>query len=134
MFTRLGNFAVRRRGLALVLTTIALVIAAVLGPGVIDRLAGSGFDDPDADSVAARAELDRIFDTGFADLVFLITGEGAANAGVVDREEIRDAGLRSVQLSVQDATAASSDAPATSTRTGHSAATIPTRWRSAAPG
>lgn len=93
MFTRLGNFAVRRRGLALVLTSIALVIAAVLGPGVIDRLAGSGFDDPDADSVAARAELDRIFDTGFADLVFLMTGPGAANAGVVDRERIRDAGL-----------------------------------------
>lgn len=94
MFTRLGNFAVRRRGVALLLAASAVAVAAVLGPGVIDRLAGSGFDDPDADSVAARAELDRIFDTGFPDLVFLLTGAGAPNAGVVDRERVRDAGLR----------------------------------------
>ncbi|MDW3219581.1 MAG: MMPL family transporter [Acidimicrobiales bacterium] len=94
MFTRLGNFAVRRRGVALTLTTIVLVIAAMLGPGVIDRLAGSGFDDPDADSVAARAELDRIFDTGFPDLVFLMeTNVGTPNSGVVDRAVMRDAGL-----------------------------------------
>ncbi|MEM7140588.1 MAG: MMPL family transporter [Actinomycetota bacterium] len=95
MFARLGSIAVRRSGVALALTAGVLVVAALFGPGVIDRLAGSGFDDPDADSVAARAELERVFDTGFPDLAFLLTfaGSGDADAPIVDRDANRQLGL-----------------------------------------
>ena len=51
MFSRLGRFVVRRRGLALGLTAVLVVVSVVLGVGVLDRLAGSGFDDPESDSV-----------------------------------------------------------------------------------
>jgi putative drug exporter of the RND superfamily len=94
VFTRLGDLAVRRRGAVLLATAALLVVSATLGGGVIDRLAGSGFDDPDADSVAARAELDRIFDTGFADAAFLLTVTGAAkNRDAIDRPGVTAAGL-----------------------------------------
>jgi putative drug exporter of the RND superfamily len=75
-------------------TALLIVASLVLGAGVIDRLAGSGFDDPDSDSVAARAELDRIFDTGFTDAAFLLTVRGAnPNTNAVDRREIEEVGL-----------------------------------------
>lgn len=84
----------RRRGLALVATAVVIAASLVIGIGVIDRLAGSGFDDPDSDSVAARAELDRLFDAGFTDAAFLLTVRGgAANVDAVDRGGVTNAGL-----------------------------------------
>lgn len=94
MFSRLGTFAVRRRGLALAATALVIVAALVLGVGVIDRLAGSGFDDPESDSVAARAELDRLFDAGFTDAAFLLSVRGARiNVDAIDRGGVTQAGL-----------------------------------------
>jgi RND superfamily putative drug exporter len=94
VFTRLGNLAVRRRGAVLIATAALLVVSAVFGSGVIERLAGSGFDDPNSDSVAARAELDRIFDTGFADAAFLLTvTDSEPGTDAIDRDDVVDAGL-----------------------------------------
>jgi RND superfamily putative drug exporter len=92
VFTRLGNLAVRRRGLLLVTSLLVVAVSVVLGPGVIDRLAGSGFDDPDSDSVAARQELDARFDTGFTDAAFLLTVRDAdQGTDAVDRADaVRD--------------------------------------------
>ncbi len=93
MFTRLGNVAVRRRRLVLAAAAIFLIASGVIGTGVIDRLAGAGFDDPGSDSVAARAELDARFDTGFADVAFLLTVTGAApDTDAVDRSDVVSAG------------------------------------------
>ena len=96
MFTRLGRFTVRRRGLALAATAVIIAAALALGLGVIDRLAGSGFDDPNSDSVAARAQLDQTFDTGFTDAAFLLTvrdsDSGNADAVAVDRADVVAAG------------------------------------------
>lgn len=94
MFSRLGRFAVRHRGITLGVTAVVIVASIVLGLGVLDRLAGSGFDDPDSDSVAARAELDRLFDTGFPDAAFLLTvREAAPRRDAVDRAGVTEAGL-----------------------------------------
>lgn len=93
VFTRLGTLAVRRRGLVLVATVVVTAAALVLGLGVIERLAGSGFDDPDSDSVAARAHLDQTFDTGFTDAAFLLTvSEPGAEPIAVDRADVVAAG------------------------------------------
>ncbi len=84
----------RRGGTVLLATLGLLIVSALFGGGVIDRLAGSGFDDPDSDSVAARAELDRIFGTGFADAAFLLTVTDASGEGnAIDRDEVVAAGL-----------------------------------------
>jgi putative drug exporter of the RND superfamily len=94
VFTRLGDLAVRRRGVVLIATAALLVVSGVFGAGVVDRLAGSGFDDPDADSVAARAELDRVFDTGFTDAAFLLTvTEAGRNRDAIDRPGVAAAGM-----------------------------------------
>lgn len=97
MFARLGWLAVRRRRSTLALTAVVVLASIAVGPGVIDRLAGSGFDDPAADSVAARAELDRRFGTGFRDAAFLLTvrdptgPDAAGDAPAVDHPDaVRD--------------------------------------------
>lgn len=69
-----------------------IVASVVLGVGVLDRLAGSGFDDPESDSVAARAELDRLFDTGFTDAAFVLTVRDASGGNAVDRADVVAAG------------------------------------------
>ncbi|MEQ8841958.1 MAG: MMPL family transporter [Acidimicrobiales bacterium] len=93
MFTRLGRLAVRRRGLVLVATIVVIAAALVVGVGVIDRLAGSGFDDPDADSVAARTQLEETFDTGFTDAAFLLTvRDPGPDEPAVDRADVVAAG------------------------------------------
>ena len=71
--TSLGRLAVERRRAVLIVTALAFVVSIALGGGVADRLGQGGFDDPDSDSVQARAELDERFNTGFPDLVVLAT-------------------------------------------------------------
>ncbi|NCG25427.1 MAG: hypothetical protein GWP47_15035 [Actinobacteria bacterium] len=71
--TSLVRLALERRRSVLVVTALAFVVSITLGVGVADRLGQDGFDDPDSDSVYARAELDGRFDTGVADLVVLAT-------------------------------------------------------------
>ncbi|MBT5849363.1 MAG: MMPL family transporter, partial [Acidimicrobiaceae bacterium] len=73
MMTSLGRLAVERRRAVLIVAALAFVISIALGGGIAERMGHGGFDDPDSDSVHARAELDERFDTGFADLIVLAT-------------------------------------------------------------
>ncbi len=90
MFTKLGRFAIRRRGVVLLVTLAALVLSGVVGAGVADRLSRGGFDAPGSDSVRASTELDERFDTGSADLVVLATV--AEELGTVDAPDAVIAG------------------------------------------
>ena len=49
MFTRLGQFTVRRRRFVLVASVVLLAAAGAFGTGVFERLSGGGFEDPSAD-------------------------------------------------------------------------------------
>ncbi|MEM7285990.1 MAG: MMPL family transporter [Actinomycetota bacterium] len=89
MFTRIGAFTVRRRRSVLILSLVGLVIAAVLGGGLFDRLLSGGFDDPGAESTQAAEYLDEEFGTGAPDLVLLVTAE----SGSVDEPDVVAEGL-----------------------------------------
>jgi len=96
MFSVIGRFVVRHRRLVLGVSVIALAAAAAIGGGVIDRLSSGGFDDPGSDSVRTRQILDSEFDTGFSDLVVLLTygpNEGADDRFGVDQPDAASAGL-----------------------------------------
>ena len=104
MFTTLGHLAVRRRRPILVLTLLGLVVAAIVGTGVFQRLGTGGFDDPSSESTRAADELAAEFDTGSPDLVMVVTavdaGAEPADATIpadattpsVDRPDVVDAG------------------------------------------
>ena len=107
MFTTLGHFTVRRRRSVLLLTLVGLVVAAVVGTGVFAQLSTGGFDDPDSESTRAQEYLADEFDTGSADLVFLVTATEPADDGsiAVDRADVAAAGLQlTEQLSAIEAT------------------------------
>jgi len=96
MFSATGRLVVRHRKLVLGASIIAFGASAILGGGVIDRLSSGGFDDPGSDSVHAREILDREFDTGFSDLVVLLTyGPGTGSAGTfgVDQPDAVQSGM-----------------------------------------
>jgi putative drug exporter of the RND superfamily len=72
VFTRLGRFVVRRRRLVLVLTALFVVVAAVVGTNVFERLGRRGFDDPGSESYRARQYLENELGAGDPDVVLLV--------------------------------------------------------------
>src|SRR5216110_1263086 len=88
MFTRLGQFTVRRRRGVLSLTALFLVVAGVLGSGVFGALKGGGFDDPNAESTKAKHLLESRFHQGNPNVVLLFTPSG----GTVDSPQAAAAG------------------------------------------
>lgn len=95
MFRALGHLSVRRRKAVLLLTVAFLVLAAVLGGGVFDRLKTGGFTDPGAESTEAARLLDERFGAGEPDLVLLVEADGgdvdapaAAAAGQALADEV----------------------------------------------
>jgi len=89
MFTRIGQFTVRRRRLVLALTGVVVVLAGVLGGAVFDRLATGGFEDPDSESARAADLLDEEFGAGAPNVVLLVT----ADDGDVDADDVAAVGL-----------------------------------------
>jgi RND superfamily putative drug exporter len=89
MFTRIGNFTVRRNRLILAATVLFLVIATALGSGVFGSLKSGGFDDPGSQSSQARHVLEHEFGASDANVVMLVT----ATSGTVDDAANRAAGL-----------------------------------------
>ena len=89
MFTRLGSFTVRRRRTVLALSLVGLILAAVLGGGVFDRLLSGGFEDPNSESTRADALLELEFGVGSADIVMVVT----AIDGDIDAPEVVSEGL-----------------------------------------
>lgn len=59
MFTRLGRFTVRRRGLVLALTVLFVAAAGAAGTGVFRVLGSGGFEDPASESFRASAFLEE---------------------------------------------------------------------------
>ena len=80
MFNALGQLAVRRRRSILTISLLAVVLSAVLGTGVFDRLSGGGFDDPGSESTHVTEVLDRQFGTGAPNLVLLVDAAPATPA------------------------------------------------------
>ncbi|HVE91906.1 MAG TPA: MMPL family transporter [Actinomycetota bacterium] len=81
---RLGRWVVRRRKVVLAASAVAIVVSAVLGAGVAERLSSGGFDDPGAESSEAARILESRFKTGDPNLVLLVT----ARQGSVDSSAV----------------------------------------------
>ncbi|MBF0724108.1 MMPL family transporter [Sanguibacter inulinus] len=75
MFSALGSFVYRRRGLVLLLAGLLTVIAAVLGPAVTESVKSGGFADPGSESAAADALLEETFGRSAADVVVVYGSE-----------------------------------------------------------
>ncbi|MEA3218768.1 MAG: putative drug exporter of the superfamily, partial [Acidimicrobiia bacterium] len=70
--TRLSRFLYRHRRLVLILTLVALPIAAISGAGVHDRLTAGGFVPPSAASTHGSDELERLFNAGPSNFILLV--------------------------------------------------------------
>jgi len=88
-FARLGAFTVRRRLPILVAAVLFVVVAGIVGGGVIARLSSGGFDDPGSASATAAAELAHRFDAGPSDIVVIA---GSPHGTSVDAPAVAAAG------------------------------------------
>ena len=86
---QLPEWIVRRRVLILALSLVAMGVAGWLGGGVAQRLSTGGFEDPDAESVAAAETMAQQFDVGAPDVVIVAT----IPDGSIDAPEATTAGL-----------------------------------------
>ncbi|UDY35423.1 MMPL family transporter [Dermatobacter hominis] len=103
MFRSLGHLSVRRPRAVLAATGVFLVLAAVLGVGVFDRLSGGGFEDPSAESTRAEALLEERFDSGTPNFVILATASGGdGTAPAVDAPGAAAAGEQLTQRLADD--------------------------------
>jgi putative drug exporter of the RND superfamily len=71
MFTRLGRFTVRRRGLVLALTVL-FAAAGAAGTGVFRVLASGGFEDPASESFRASAFLEEELGANEPEIILLV--------------------------------------------------------------
>ena len=85
LFTRLGRFTVARRRGILVSAVLFVIVAGVLGGGVVARLSSGGFDDPASDSAKAATALTDQFHAGPSDLVLVV---GASDLTSVDAASV----------------------------------------------
>ena len=86
MFSRLGEFIVRRTKLVLLGSTLAVVVAAVLGFGVFGALAGGGTSDPGSESARAMEILEDDFDAGTSNVLLLVTAQSGDVDGAIESE------------------------------------------------
>jgi RND superfamily putative drug exporter len=100
MFTALGHLTVRRRRLVLALSALLLVLSAVLGTGVFDRLSGGGFDDPSSESSRVDDRLADEFDSGSPNLLLLVDADDSVDVAdgvpAVDDPRVAAAGTELV--------------------------------------
>ncbi|MFE1954059.1 MMPL family transporter [Streptomyces sp. NPDC059524] len=85
---RLGGRIARRPRPVIWLSVLLAVLGLALAAGAMDRLVLSRFESPGSESVATRAELARIFDTGTPSVLLLVT----ARSGDVDSAPVAAAG------------------------------------------
>jgi RND superfamily putative drug exporter len=103
VFTRLGQFTVRRRRLVLALTVLFVVAAGMVGTGVFGSLAGGGFDDPGSESSQASAYLSDELGATDPELVLLVN----ATDGDVDDPATAATGAELTAAVAQEAQVAS---------------------------
>jgi RND superfamily putative drug exporter len=87
MFASIGRVTTQRPRLILLITALALVVAAVFGIHAPSRLLGGGYTSPNSPSQIAQNRLQAYFG-GAPDLVFLVE----ARAGTVDSPAVVAAG------------------------------------------
>jgi len=90
LLNRLGWLTVRHRRRVLPLAVLAVIVAGVVGGGVLSALTVGGFADPASESERARVTLLEEFDEGPPNVVVLITAE----AGTVDSPDVAAEGTR----------------------------------------
>jgi RND superfamily putative drug exporter len=88
-FERLGRFTVRHRRGILVASVLFVVLAGILGGGVVARLSSGGFDDPGSASATAAQVLTDRFHAGPSDVVLVV---GATDGTPVDSAAVSTAG------------------------------------------
>jgi RND superfamily putative drug exporter len=88
-FERLGRFTVRHRRGILVSSLLFVVLAGILGGGVVARLSSGGFDDPGSQSATAAQALTDQFHAGPSDVVLVV---GATDGTPVDTAAVSAAG------------------------------------------
>jgi RND superfamily putative drug exporter len=91
--TRLGEFAVKRRRLVLVVGIVLLLLGGVIGGSVAKRLSNGGFDDPHSEYSRAGALVETEFHSSQPNLLLVVT----AKAGTVDTPAVAAEGLRLTQ-------------------------------------
>jgi RND superfamily putative drug exporter len=85
---RLALFAVRRRRFVLVTTFVFVIVAMVLGSGVVKRLSGGGFTDPKSASTKAAIALANDFHTGMPNFTLLVRATGGVDSAAASRQAI----------------------------------------------
>ncbi len=88
MLSRTARLVVRRPLLVLVGALVIVVVCGVVGAGVIDELSPGGFEDPNAESTRAAAQLEERFGVGPPNFVLLVE----AQQGTVDDPDVAEAG------------------------------------------
>src|SRR5437763_4507804 len=83
MVTRIAAFAVRRRRLVLAATLVFVALSIVFGTGVVKKLSGGGFDDPNAQATRAAKALATQFHTGVPNFSFLVQADKSVDAADV---------------------------------------------------
>src|SRR5438552_11893371 len=85
---RLALLVVNHARWVIVAAILFVVVAAVIGSNVADKLSAGGFEDPNSESVKAAADLlSRFPAAGEPDFVVLVTARG----GSVDDAAVSDA-------------------------------------------
>src|SRR4051794_23659278 len=98
MVPRIAAFAVRRRRLVLSATLVFVVSSVVFGTGVVKKLSGGGFDDPNAEATRVANALATQFHTGVPNFGFLVQVDKS-----VDAPDVAGAGTSLAQeLSTQE--------------------------------
>ena len=80
MVTSIAAFAVRRRRLVLSATLVFVALSIVFGTGVVKRLSGGGFDDPNAQASRAARALATQFHTGVPNFSFLVQADKSVDS------------------------------------------------------
>ena len=88
LLNRLGWVTVRHSRLTLLLAVLGIVVAGVIGAGVIDKLTTGGFVSPSSESENARLTLLKEFEQGPPNVVVLVT----ATNGTSDSPDVAAAG------------------------------------------
>ena len=97
---KLAVMIVRRRWVVLIVSLIALPVAAIVGGGVHERLTGGGFEDPSTESALARTQLARSFpQAALSDFVLVVT---AKNGNVDDADVTKAATALTENLATKD--------------------------------
>jgi len=78
MLARLGQLAVRRKGIVLVASIVLLVIAGGLGSLLFARLSSGGYSDPGSDSAKAATYLTQAFGAKDPAIVLVVDGGKAS--------------------------------------------------------